>query len=146
MSNNNPYEDMTDEVFNEPIEEVEDHDSYQQSFDQPDEEEKQMAMFTHLIALVGYVIPFGHIVGPLILWSMKKDQMPMVDKHGKASINFQISVTLYMIISGILSIILIGIPFLIGFAILQLVGIIIATIKTSNGEEYKYPLTIEFIK
>ena len=70
----------------------------------------------------------------------------MVDKHGKASINFQISVTLYMIISGILSIILIGIPFLIGFAILQLVGIIIATIKTSNGEEYKYPLTIEFIK
>ena len=77
---------------------------------------------------------------------MKKDEFPMVDVHGKAVINFQISITIWMIISGVLIILLIGIPLLIVLAILQVVFVIIGAIKADNGELYKYPLTIEFIK
>lgn len=51
-------------------------------------EEKNLAMFCHLAALAGYIIPFGNIIGPLILWSVKKDQFPFVDEHGKSAINF----------------------------------------------------------
>jgi uncharacterized Tic20 family protein len=146
MSSNNPFEDMTDDVFEQPIEEMEDnHNQYHQS-NQPDAEERQMAMFTHLAALAGYIIPFGNVVGPLILWSMKKEQMPLVDKQGKDSINFQISMTIYMIVAALLSMILIGIPILIGLAIYQFIAIIIATVKVSNGQNHKYPITIEFLK
>ena len=109
-------------------------------------QERQWALICHLSALSGYVIPFGNLIAPIIIWSMKKDEFPMVDVHGKAVINFQISITIWMIISGVLIILLIGIPLLIVLAILQVVFVIIGAIKADNGELYKYPLTIEFIK
>ena len=109
-------------------------------------QERQWALICHLSALSGYVIPFGNLIAPIIIWSMKKDEFPMVDAHGKAVINFQISITIWMIISGVLIILLIGIPLLILLAILQVVFVIIGAIKADNGELYKYPLTIDFIK
>ena len=109
-------------------------------------QERQWALICHLSALSGYVIPFGNLIAPIIIWSMKKDEFPMVDVHGKAVINFQISITIWMIISGVLIILLIGIPLLIVLAILQVVFVIIGAIKADNGELYKYPLSIQFIK
>ncbi len=109
-------------------------------------QERQWALICHLSALSGYVIPFGNLIAPIIIWSMKKDEFPMVDAHGKEVINFQISMTIWMIISGVLIFLLIGIPLLILLAILQVVFIIIGAIKADNGELYKYPLSIQFIK
>ena len=109
-------------------------------------QERQWALICHLSALSGYVIPFGNLIAPIIIWSMKKDEFPMVDAHGKAVINFQISITIWIIISGVLIILLIGIPLLILLAILQVVFVIIGAIKADNGELYKYPLSIQFIK
>lgn len=109
-------------------------------------QERQWALICHLSALCGYFIPFGNLIAPIVIWSMKKDEMPMVDEHGKEVINFQISITIWFIIAGIFVIILIGIPFLIALGVLQLVFVIIGAIKADNGILYRYPLTIRFIK
>jgi hypothetical protein len=109
-------------------------------------QEKQWALICHLSGLSGYLIPFGNLIIPTIIWSMKKDEMPMVDAHGKEVINFQISFTIWAAIAFIFVFILIGIPLLIGLFVLQIIFIIIAAIKADNGELYHYPLTIRFIK
>lgn len=109
-------------------------------------QEKSWGMFCHLAALSGYIIPFGNVIGPLIIWLIKKDESPYVDKQGKESLNFQISVTLYCIIAAILIIVVIGIFLLIAIGIGTLVLIIVGAIKANNREEFAYPLTIRFIK
>jgi uncharacterized Tic20 family protein len=77
---------------------------------------------------------------------MKKEEMPMVDEHGKEVINFQISITIWIFIAAIFAVLLIGLPFLIILAVLQIVFVIIGALKADRGELYRYPLTIRFIK
>jgi uncharacterized protein len=109
-------------------------------------EERNWAMLSHLLALVGYfVIPFGNVAAPLIIYLMKKDESPFVADQSRESLNFQISVCIYALISGVLVLILIG------FLLLAVVGVagailtIIAAVKASNGEAYRYPLTLRLI-
>ncbi|MDW7759086.1 MAG: DUF4870 domain-containing protein [Acidobacteriota bacterium] len=109
-------------------------------------EEKNWAMFCHLAALSGFLIPLGNILGPLIVWLIKKDASPLVDAEGKKSLNFQISILIYMVISALLIFVLIGIPLMIAVGIFALVMIILAAIKTSNGEDFRYPLSIQFLR
>jgi uncharacterized Tic20 family protein len=56
--------------------------------DNPDKDARLWGMFCHLIAFSGYVVPFGSVLGPLIIWLIKKDEMPFVDDQGKESLNF----------------------------------------------------------
>jgi len=109
-------------------------------------QEKNFGMFCHLAALAGFVIPFGNIIGPLIIWLIKKDESAYVDKQGKESLNFQISVTIYVIISAILALILIGFLLMMLIGIATLILIIVAAIKANNREDFQYPLTIRFIQ
>ncbi|MGH2806525.1 MAG: DUF4870 domain-containing protein [Actinomycetota bacterium] len=102
-------------------------------------------MLTHLSAFAGIFIPFGNILGPFVVWMIKKDEMPEVDAHGKESMNFQISTTIYFIVFGLLSFLLIGLPFLLALAIFWLVMVIMASVKANEGVLYKYPLTIHFL-
>lgn len=101
---------------------------------------------SHLSAFSGYIIPFGNIIGPLVVWSMKKEEFPSVDTHGKESLNFQLSFTLYLFVAGIMIFIVIGFVLLPALIIMQIVFVIIATVKADKGEFYRYPLTIRFIK
>lgn len=112
----------------------------------PNKNEQTMGMFCHLLAFAGYVFPFGNIIGPLILWSVKRQEMPFVESEGKESLNFQISVTLYTLISLVLCLVLIGLFLLPAVLIAEIVFVIIASIKAANGESYRYPLCIRFIK
>jgi uncharacterized protein len=100
----------------------------------------------HVSALAGFIIPLGNIIGPLIVWLIKKQELPSVDLHGKESLNFQISVTIYMLVSAILMLVLIGFLLMIVVAIGAIVLVVIAAIKAGNGEFYRYPLSIRFIK
>ncbi len=109
-------------------------------------EEKTFGMLAHLAALAGFIIPFGNLIGPLVIWLIKKDQSEWVDMQGKESLNFQISITIYAIIAGILTIIIIGLVLLIAVGVFSLVMIIIATIKVNNLEDFQYPLTIRILK
>jgi len=109
-------------------------------------DERQWAMFAHLSALIGFIIPFGNLLGPLIIWLMKKETMPFVDQQGKEALNFQITVTIAMMISAILIIVVIGfvLMFVIGLAALILT--IMAGIKANEGVAYRYPFTLRLIK
>jgi hypothetical protein len=102
-------------------------------------------MGCHLSALLGLIVPFGNLIGPLIFWLVKRDQSPLVDREGKEALNFQISMTLYMLVSGVLIFVLIGIPLLFLVAILDLIFTVVAAVKVSSGETYRYPLTIRFL-
>ena len=105
------------------------------------------ATFCHLSSLVAFIgIPFGNIIGPLVIWLIKKNEMPLVDQEGKAALNFQISMTIYALISGVLTIVCIGPSLLAAVCIVDLIFLLIASVKANNGEHYRYPLTIRFIK
>ena len=113
----------------------------------PTQEEKTFGLLVHLTALSQYIgLPFGNVVGPLVVWLIKKDSMPFVDRHGKEALNFNISVLIYGVVSGILTVIFIGILMLIALALFHIVVTILAAIKAHKGEEYRYPLSIRIIK
>jgi uncharacterized Tic20 family protein len=110
-------------------------------------EARLWAMLTHLTALCGFIgVPFGHLIGPLIIWLIKKDQFPLVDDQGKESLNFQLSMTIYGIVAGILSFVVIGIPLLIALVLADIILVIIASVAANKGQLYRYPLTIRFLK
>jgi len=114
---------------------------------QVSKDEQNWAMGCHLAALSGFIIPFGNIVGPLIVWLLKRAEMPQVDEHGKESLNFQITVTIAVMLCIPLMFVLIGIPLLFLVGIGALVLTIMAAVKVSNGDySYRYPLTIRLLK
>lgn len=97
-----------------------------------------------MIAHLGGIF-FGFLPS-LIIWLMKKDESAYLDKQAKEALNFQISLAIYATISAILIILLIGILLLILIGAANIIFSIIAAVKTTNGENYQYPLTIRFIK
>ncbi len=123
----------------------------------------------HLAALAMVIIPFGNIIGPLLVWVIKKEESPFIDSHGKESLNFQISLSIYvlslfllgcvavlvstvgvavfppMIMGGFLAMPAIMLAWL-GLMIVEVVFIVLASIEASKGNAYEYPFTIRFIK
>ena len=112
----------------------------------PDKEERTWGMLCHLVVFTGYLIPLAWIIGPLIVWMIKRDEMPFVDDQGKESLNFQITIMLAMIASGLLMFVLVGFVLIAVVVIFQFIVVIIASIKANEGVYYRYPLSIRFIK
>jgi uncharacterized Tic20 family protein len=105
------------------------------------------AMVTHLSALSGFIgVPLGWFLGPLVIWLIKKEQFPFVDRQGKEAMNWQLTVLIGIVISIPLSFICIGFVTLTLLGIADLVFTIIAAIKANDGIEYKYPWRIRFFK
>ncbi|HSM80541.1 MAG TPA: DUF4870 domain-containing protein [Nodosilinea sp.] len=109
-------------------------------------ESRMWAMLAHLSALSGFIVPFGNIIGPLLIWLIKRDEMSFVNDQAKEALNFNISMTIYMAIAGVLIFVLIGIPILIVLAIAWLVLAIMAAVKANEGTVYRYPLTLRLVK
>ena len=109
-------------------------------------DERMWAMFAHLSALIGFVIPFGSILGPLIIWQIKKNEYPLVDDQGKEALNFQITMAIAFIVCFILIFILIGAILIWLVGLFDLIMIVIAAIKANNGERYRYPFTLRLVK
>jgi len=111
------------------------------------QDDKTYGMLAHLAALAQFVIPtFGNVIGPLVIWLIKKDQSAWVNKQGKDALNFQISIAIYTVVSIILIPLIIGIVLLIAVGIFWLIMVILATIRVSEGDSFRYPLSIRFIK
>ena len=114
------------------------------------EEDKQAriwGMLCHLTALLGMIgIPFGNVLGPLIIWLVKKNAYPFVNEQGRESLNFQLSMTIYAIAAALLIFVKIGMPLLLLVAGINFILVIIASIRAFNGETYTYPLAIRLIK
>ena len=112
----------------------------------PSNEEKQWALFAHLSALVGYIIPFGSIIGPLIIWQVKKNEMPFVDDQGKEALNFQITMAIAAIICIVLMLVLIGLLLIWIVGAVDLIFIVVAAISANNGQAYRYPFNLRLVK
>jgi uncharacterized Tic20 family protein len=109
-------------------------------------DERLWGMLCHLAALAGFIIPFGSIIGPLVVWLIKKPQYPFVDQQGKESLNWQITMVIGFLIGFVLTFVIIGIFVILALSILNLVFVIIASIKANQGVAYKYPWSIKFLK
>lgn len=105
-----------------------------------------LAMWCHLSTFAGVVVPLGNFIAPLVIWLLKKDEDPLVDDQGKEALNFQISVFIYALISGILVLVLAGMLMLVVVGLFTIVQVIKASIAASEGIKYRYPLCIRFIK
>lgn len=133
-----------------------------------DQNVRTWSMLCHLSALLGLFWWPGIVLGPLIAWQIKKNELPEIDPHGKEALNFQLTIVILYFIAKIVLGIIAGIVFGIGllwgspfafwgggFGILSIPGLIIlvaiilaviAGIKANNGEPYKYPFSIKFVK
>lgn len=112
----------------------------------PSAEARQWAMFMHLSALIGYfLVPFGSIVAPLVMWQMKKNESPFIDEQGKEALNFQITVAIAVIVCLILSFVLIGLLLLPLVGLAALILTIMGGIKANEGVSYRYPFTLRLV-
>ncbi|MFP4072292.1 MAG: DUF4870 domain-containing protein [Desulfovibrionales bacterium] len=104
-------------------------------------------MLCHLSALSLFVgIPFGNLLGPLLVWLIKRNEHPFVDEQGRESLNFQISMSIYGLIAALFVVVLVGFFFLFVLVVVDVIFVVIASVKTSNGEPYRYPLTLRLIR
>lgn len=119
---------------------------YQGGMSLQTQDERQMGMFLHLGGLLNtFAFPFGALA-TILIWQLKKDQMPALDAHGKMATNWLISFTIYMFVSIVLVFLVVGILLVPIIWIIGVVFPIIAGIKANNGEFWQYPLTIKFLK
>jgi uncharacterized Tic20 family protein len=107
---------------------------------------REWALLLHLSMLAGYAVPLAGLVAPIVIWQVKKDELPEIDRHGKNAVNWIISHIIYIIVCIPLCFVLIGIPLIIAVAVMAIVFPIMAAIKGNNGEVWRYPLSITFLK
>jgi uncharacterized Tic20 family protein len=107
-----------------------------------DRETNQWAMFIHFSILAGWVVPIGGLIVPIILWQMKKDELPGIVPHAHVVLNWIVTSLVYAMICFVLTFVIIGI---FGFMALGLATVIFAVyggIKANEGELWEYPGTI----
>ena len=110
-------------------------------------EARKWAMLSHLVALVGLLgNGVGFLLGPLVVWLLKREDDPFVDEQGKEAVNFQITMFIAPLICAPFVLVLIGILFLIVIGLMMTIFPIIGAIKANEGESYRYPLSFRFIK
>ena len=113
---------------------------------EPNKQARTFGMLCHLLALAGFIgIPFGNIIGPLVMWLMKKDDFAFVNDQGKEALNFQITMIIAGIVAALSMLVFIGIILLPAVLIVNLVFVIIATLKANEGQYYRYPFAIRLI-
>jgi uncharacterized protein len=120
----------------------------------PDNRVRLWNMLCHLSALTGLLaIPFANVLAPLIVWQIKKNEIPSVEIHGKAAVNFQLTIVIAMLVTFAVAFALSFVC--IGFILFSVPGVIfvcgmvfavIAGVKANEGQEYKYPYSLNLIK
>ena len=110
-------------------------------------ETRKWAMLCHMTALVGLLgNGVGFLLGPLLVWLLKREDHPYIDEQGKRAVNFQITMLLALLLCLPLVFVLVGIPLMIIIALFMTILPIIGAIKANNGEDFSYPLAIRFLK
>lgn len=109
-------------------------------------EDQNLAVIIHLSLLMGIIVPFGGYAATLILWLIKKDSSPYIDQQGKEAVNFMLNVLIIGTAATILCIMLIGFLLMIPLVIAAFTLPVIAAVKTSKGQNYKYPWVHRLIK
>lgn len=105
-------------------------------------DERIFSLLCHLIALV----PYLGIIGPLLIWLLRKDVYAEVNRQGRDSINFQLSIWIYSLAAGLLVFMGIGALIITLIGILNLIVVVVASIKSYNGERFEYPLSLKILQ
>lgn len=106
---------------------------------------RQWTIILHLSQYVGLLIPFGGFIAPTIIWWLKKEEMPELNDHCKHIMQWQISMLIHVIVSTILLVVLVGFVLLAILGVVWLAFPLIGAIRASNGELWRYPLTINWL-
>ena len=107
---------------------------------------RKWASLCHIVALSGLIgNGVGFVLGPLVVWLIKKDEFVFVEEQGKEAINFQITMIIAAVVSGILTVVVIGFFMLIAVGVMMIAFPIVAAVKSGRGEAYRYPFTIRFV-
>jgi hypothetical protein len=106
---------------------------------------RQWAMILHFSQFAGYIVPLAGMIVPIVLWQLKKDELPGIDEHGRAVVNWIISEIIYILIGIALVFVVIGIPLLFGLALIGIIFPLIGGIKANEGVLWKYPLPMSFL-
>ena len=118
----------------------------------PDNSEKQFALFVHLSALIGFFIPFGNIIAPLVMWQIKKNESAFIDDQGKEAVNFNLTLLIIGLALLLLTLITFGLgalltaPLGLALCVAWLIFAILAGIKANEGIAYRYPYILRLIK
>ena len=108
---------------------------------------RKWAMLCHIIALVGLLgNGIGFVLGPLLVWMIKKEDHPFVDEQGKEAVNFQITMMLLAIVCGLLAFFVIGLLLLPIVLIVAVVFSVVGAVKANEGVHYRYPFALRLIK
>jgi uncharacterized Tic20 family protein len=110
-----------------------------------EDEERKWAMFAHIGTFSSMFVPLGNIIAPIVIWQLKKNESPFVVEQAKESLNFQISLMIYAVISFLLAFIVIGFFLIFALVIFSLIVVIVAGVKANEGEHYRYPMTLRLI-
>ena len=103
-------------------------------------------MVAHLSTLAGLVVPFGSVIGPLAVWLTRRDRSAFIDDAGREAPNFGISIAIYGSVVLVATLMLVGIPLLIAGVVAWVVLASLAAVKASQGQPYRYPLTMRFVR
>ena len=110
-------------------------------------QEQTWAMVIHLSALIGLLLPLGLVLGPLLVWILKRNDSPFLNREGKKAVNFQLTILIVAFVIGLVSTIirpLLAIAFVVGLA--GLIFAVMAGVAVNNGKDYKYPFTFNILK
>lgn len=108
-------------------------------------EERNWAMLSHLSGLLAFATLIGGVLGPLVMWMIRKDDMNFAADQAKEALNFQITVFVAGLIAGVMCLILIGFALLAILVIIDLILMIVAAVKASEGVSYRYPFNLRLI-
>jgi uncharacterized Tic20 family protein len=103
-------------------------------------------MLAHLAAFAGFLVPFGNVFAPLVVWLMKREQSEFVADQGKEALNFNITVLIGAALCGVLVFVFIGILLGVALFVFWLALTIIAGIKAGEGHRYRYPFALRLVK
>lgn len=111
-----------------------------------EEEERKWAMFAHIGTFSSLFVPLGNIIAPIVIWQIKKNESAFVVDQAKESLNFQITLMIYALISFLLVFIIIGFFMIFALILFSLIIVIVAGVKANDGKHYRYPMTLRLIK
>ncbi|MEX2479735.1 MAG: DUF4870 domain-containing protein [Gammaproteobacteria bacterium] len=107
---------------------------------------RQLAMFGHLAGLLGFVIPFASVLAPLVLWLLNRSRHPYIDEQGREAINFQLTILVYLLLAFALVLALVGLVLIPLIVLFQLIMVLVAAVRVNDGEAWRYPVTLRFLR
>jgi uncharacterized Tic20 family protein len=111
-----------------------------------DQQVRTTAVAAHLSTFAGLIVPFGSVIGPLAVWLTRGDRDPFIDQAGREALNFGITIAIYSAVLVVAALMLVGIPLLVVGVVAWVVLASLAAVKASQGQAYRYPLTLRLVR